>query len=121
MASVNDLMGVGMEGRTAALLGNSPQALTCTGTTAGAAALIQTQNVVLTTAASNTGAILPSIAPLGTIWYITNPSSTTAVLYPPTSNTFNLSGGGASLSVAQYNSVIAIRLTSTTWMTIVSA
>jgi hypothetical protein len=81
---------------------------------------LQTKVNVLTAAGGATGCILPSTASIGSVWFITNPSATTAVLYPSTGATFHTSAS-TSLSIAQYNSVIAVRTTSTTWMTIVSA
>ncbi len=120
MSTVLDLMGLGFPGPLANRLGNTPSAVTCAGTTAGAATTLQNKVNVLTAAGGATGAILPTAASLGSVWFITNPSATTAVLYPSTGTTFNTSAS-TSLSIAQYNSVIAVRTSSTTWMTIVSA
>ena len=120
MATVLDLMGVGMPAALANFLGRSSSAVTCAGTTSGTATTLQNKIAVLTAAGSATGVILPAGASIGSAWFLTNPSATTAVLYPPAGNTFDTSGS-TSLNIAQYNSVIAVRTTSTTWMTIVSA
>ena len=120
MSTIADLMGLGFHGPLANRLGNTPTAVTCAGTDAAHATTLQNKVNVLTAAGSATGAILPASASLGSVWFITNPSSTTAVLYPPTGCTFNTSAS-TSLNIAQYNSVIAVRTSSTTFMTIVSA
>ena len=113
-------MGLGIPGPLANRLGNTPSAVTCAGTTSGTATKLYNKVNILTAAGGATGAILPSEASLGSVWFITNPTSTTAVLYPSTGTTFNTSVA-TSLNIAQYNSVIAVRTSATTWMTIVSA
>ena len=120
MSTIPDLMGLGMPAALAARLGNTPTPLTTTGTSSTTAANITNKVTVLTTASSQTGAILPSAASLGSVFYVTNPTSTGGVIYPPTGNTFNTSAS-TSYAMAQYNSAIFVRLTSTTWMVVASA
>jgi len=120
MSTIQDLMGLGMPGPLAGRLGNSITALTTTGTDAAHAAAITNHVTVLTTAGSQTGAILPSTASLGAPFYVTNPTATGAVIYPPSGSTFTTSAS-TSYAMAQYNSAVFIRLTSTTFMVIASA
>ena len=120
MSTIQDLMGLGLPGPLANRLGNSITALTTTGTDAAHAAAITNHVTVLTTAGSQTGAILPTSMSLGAPFYVTNPAATTGIVYPPTGCTFTTSAS-TSYSMAQYNSAIFIRLTSTTVMVIASA
>ena len=120
MSTTADLMGLGMAAALAGRLGFTPATLVTTGTSAGTAAAIQTKLTILTTAGSQTGAILPSAASLGASYIVTNPTATAGVVYPPTGNTFNTSAS-TSIAIAQYNTIIFMRTSSTTWCTIVSA
>ena len=87
MSTTADLMGLGMPAALGGRLGFTPATLVTTGTTAGTAAAIQTKLTILTTAGSQTGAILPSSASLGSIYVVTNPTSTTPL--PSQENTFS--------------------------------
>lgn len=120
MSTVQDLMGLGMPGPLANRLGNSITALTTTGTSSTTAALIQTSVTVLTTAGSQTGAILPAGASLGRPFYVTNPTATGGVIYPPAGCTFSTSAS-TSYAMAQYNSAIFIRTSATVFMVVTGA
>ena len=120
MATVADLMGYGMPAALAQFLGKTPAAVTCAGTSSTTATTMQSKIAVLTAASNQTGVIIPASASLGSVWYLTKPGSTGAVLYPPAGCTFDTSAS-TSLNIAQYNSVAVIRTSSTTFMTIVSA
>ena len=112
MSTIADLMGLGMPGPLAGRLGNTPTALTTTGTDSAHAAAIINHVTMLTTAGSQTGAILPTSASLGAPFYVTNLTSTGAVIYPPSGCTFNTSAS-TSYSMAQYNTATFIRTSST--------
>ena len=120
MSTVQDLMGLGLPGPLASRLGNTPTALTTTGTSSTTAALIQNHVTQLTTAGSQTGAILPSAASLGGPFYVTNLTSTGAVIYPPAGCSFNTSAG-TSYSMAQYNTAMFIRVSSTVFAVMAGA
>lgn len=96
MPTSNDLMGFGIGPFLGAALGNDPQALTATGTSQTTAAAIRTTNVELTTASSNTGAILPSTAPVGTPFYVAQVSSISnaGIVYAPVGHTMNTTTNG---------------------------
>ena len=115
MSTVADLMGLGMPGPLANRLGNTPAAVTGTGTAAVGAALIQTSVTVLTTASSQTACILPAAASLGRPFTVFCTSATTGLVYPPTGGNFNNGSTDASFSLAQNKAAIFTRLSSTLW------
>ena len=121
MSTVQDLMGLGMPGPLANRLGNTPTAVTGTGTAAVGAAQIQTAVTILTTASSQTACILPSAASLGRPFYVFCTTATTGLVYPPTGGNFNNGTTDASFSVAQNKTAIFIRLTSTIWSVVLTA
>lgn len=120
MSTIADLMGLGMPAPLASRLGNTYAALTTTGTSSTTAASITQALTALTTASSQTGAILPSAASIGRPFYVTNLTATGGVVYPPSGSTFNTSAS-TSYSMAQYNTAIFIRLTSTSWAVMAGA
>lgn len=118
MATSINLTGVGMPPSQAVLLGNDPQALTCTGTAQGTAAAILTKNVTLTAASSQTGAILPSGASVGAVFYINCASSTAGVVYAPSGHTLTnvtaaTSASNGSATLAQYKAGIVYKASQT--------
>ena len=116
MAQSTDLMGLGTPAKLADMLANNVGAVTTTGTSSTTAVLLKgSHTYVLTTAASQTGAILSGTETLGDVIYITNTTATTAVIYPPATATFNTSAS-TSFNLAQYKTGIFIRLTSTTYI-----
>jgi len=111
-------MGLGMPSGLANRLGNMPTAITCTGTTSGTAAPITQKVFQLTAAASQTGAILPAAASLGSSWIGNCVSSTSAVVYPPAGATIN---GAASLTLAQNKTAVFTVFSTTVWFANLSA
>ena len=91
MPTREDLTGLGMAPELASVLGNTNTALTCTGTSQTTAAAILSHNPELNAQSSQTGAILPSGAKIGTPYYITNGtvSATGAVVYVPVGHWLN--------------------------------
>jgi len=90
------LMGYGMSPFLAAELSNDVQSVTGAGTTQGTATAIQAEGhlVLVTGASSQTGAILPSGAKIGTPYFIYSVGSAAAVIYP-NSTTGTINGGSA--------------------------
>lgn len=120
MPTQSDLVGIGMPPLQAAVLGNSANALTCTGTTQATAAAILTHNVELTAASSQTGAALPSGALVGTPYYAACVSSTSAVIYVPVGH--SLSGtGNAGLTIAQNKAAILWQSSLKQWRAVPAA
>ena len=121
VASADTLTGLGLPAQLAQLLGGNPSQLTTTGTTQGAAATIKSTNTELLTAASQTGALLPTTPDNSNVmvpYNIANPTATTGVLYAPTGHTIN---GAASVNVAQNKHVLAWQYKPKFWAAIVSA
>jgi len=118
MASGDDLAGLGMAPALAAELGNTPITTTCAGTSQAAAATIYHKNVTLSAASSQTGAILPAAAKVGSPFYLACTSSTAAVVYAPVGHTLINTGAATSASngsatLAQYKSGICWKLSQT--------
>ncbi len=122
MSTVSDLMGLGFPGPLAGAEGFSPQALTTTGTSSTTAAAITGSAVVLATAGSQTGAILPATWPLWKPIVITCPTATTAIVYPDSGGTLNggtATSGGQNL--AQTKTMIVFKVASLTWVSVLTA
>jgi hypothetical protein len=105
MPTGDDLIGLGMPSELARSLGNSPNALACTGTSSATAATIKTHLVELVPSSSNTGAIFQSSAKVGSPHYFFNAQSTSAVIYVPSGDTFNGTLNGT-FTLAQNKSAI---------------
>lgn len=103
MATQQALMGVGIQAEAARLLGNTPQALTTTGTSQATAAPITSKMSTFVTASSQTGAILPASS-YGVVFFLATSASTSGILYPPVGGTIN---GTTSLTMAQNKPVVA--------------
>ena len=125
MATASDLGGLGVALPLAALLGNTPNtSVTAAGTSSTTATTLTMtngyHNFTVTAASSQTGVILDANMLIGDVVYVTCTSSTTAILYPMSGATFNLASN-TSISVAQYKTVIAIRTSATTCITLLTA
>lgn len=105
MPQATDLTGIGVPPEVARELGNQANTLTCAGTTSGTAATIKTTNTELSAASNQTGAIFQSSTKVGTPYYFFCSSSTSAVIYVPTSSYLNGVQNGT-LTVAQNASAI---------------
>lgn len=119
-----DLMGVGLPQEQATRLG--PSALTTiagvgTAQSGGAAIPKWTTNVLATTAGGQTALVLPSDAELEQWYTVTNSSSTTALVFPPSGGAINAASADASVSVAQNLARIFIRKSSTRWISFLTA
>lgn len=121
MALIESLTGSGIPGQAALQIVGVPQSITTAGTSQGTATLISTAFALLTTAASQTGAILPSSASGSQVgdevvcWCLT---STSAVVYPAGSETIN---NASSITVAQYKMLFLKRVSTTAWGAIITA
>ena len=120
MPQATDLMGVGMAAQLANELGNTANALTCTGTSQATAATIKTTNTELVAASSQTGAILPSTAKIGTPYFVNAQASTSAVVYVPVGQYLN-SVQNDSLTVAQYKAAVLWQSKLNYWTKVLTA
>lgn len=118
MPSVTNLMGVGFGPYQAGVIATTPSTLTCTGTTSGTAATITTRMCDLNAASSQTGAIFPSTSQPGDVWYLSNDSGTTAVVYPISGATIT---GGSSLSIPTAKNAIVWMFSSTLFFHVILA
>lgn len=120
MPQAPDLVGLGMPPELARVLGNTANALTCTGTSQATAATIKTHNTELVAASSQTGAIFNSNSLVGSPFYLFTSSSTSAVVYPPTGQTLNGTQNGT-FTLAQNKAAIAIQFKKGSWSTVLTA
>ena len=120
MCQPSDLMGLGMPPGQAAQVGFTPSAVTTTGTTSGGAyALDPSQDLIsLTTAGSQTGAILSTNTRLGDVIVVNNSTATTGVMYPSSGATIN---GGSSYNVAQNKTALIVRYSTTLYFAILTS
>lgn len=129
-AITTNLMGAGMPSALATLVGFLPaQTIAGAGTaqktdSAAIAAgnLLPEQGIAnVTTDTGETAVQIPSTMPLGASIVINVTSSTTAVVFPPTSGTINGGSANAKVDVAQNKPTIIIRLTSVIFVAIIGA
>ena len=121
MPTSQDLMGASVPPLQAGMQGNDPSTVTTTGTSQATAAAILSHAVTLTTASSQTGAILPSTAKIGTPYYVSCPTATTGVVYAPVGHTLNGSASTSGLSIAQNKTAIFIQISYKVWVSLLTA
>lgn len=124
MSLAVDLMGLGMPQQQAVRLGES--ALTTiagVGTAQSGAAAVPagTNDVLATTSGGQTAFVLPSLAPLGFPYTVTNSSSTAALVFPPVGGAINAASTDASVSIAQNLARVFIRKSTTRWISFLTA
>ncbi len=117
MALQVDLMGNGMPSELAILEGfSAPTTIAGVGTAQSGGAAITASQVLGTTAGGATAFVAPSNAVLNKFLLFTNSSSTAALLYPPVGGYFNTGAINTSISVAQNDSVLYMRISTTKWV-----
>lgn len=119
MALQTDLMNLGIGGPlVAATLGYNPITLTATGTSSGTAAIIRSKMTQISSASSQTGAILPAV--VGDIFLLNckTGSGASAVVYPPSGATLN---NASSVTLAADKSMIAWSFSATLWFYVILA
>lgn len=115
MPRPGDLMGSGLPPLLAAELGNEISSINGAGTTQATATAILSHMTAVTAASSQTGAILPSGALVGTPYYVISVSGTAAKVYCPSGHTLNgTTNGGATFSTAT-GMLIFIQSSRTVW------
>lgn len=116
MALVSDLMGLGMPGPLATLLGNTPGTLAGTGTAQTGATQITTSMAKLTTTGGATAFVFRSTSTITRLFFLYNSSATTALIYPPSGGTIVGLSQDAAFSLAQNKSVIFWRYDANTFV-----
>lgn len=112
-----DLVALGMADVLAEAVGRfgKPVSVTCAGSSISDAAAI-TGHLVLFPTGSAAGAILPSDAGLGEMFFISNASGQTQSVYPHSaSGTLNGGSGGAAVTIANGKDWFVYRRTATDW------
>lgn len=121
-ASASDLAALGVPPEQAKRIGDILATVVTAGTTAAAATAAPAASfLVLTTAGSQTGVVLPSHNALRTV-IVTNPTATTGIVYPPVGATLN--GGTATTggqNLAQNKTLIVFYVTPTVLVSILTA
>ncbi len=120
MPGSDDLMGLGVPPLVADALGNDDLIVTCAGTSQATATLIRTTNSEFSAASSQTGAIMPTVAKVGTPYYTYTSSSTAAVVYPPVGHTLN-GTVNLGLTLAQFKSAYFLQYRKGLWSANVTA
>lgn len=124
MATIQDLMGLGMPPRTASQLGYTPQNVTGAGTTQATATTIPPgfHLTILTSTTGATGCVFASAAANGipNIVYCATGSTVTGVVYCPVSGTMNESTN-AGLSVIAGKAALFIQTTAGKYVSILTA
>ena len=123
MPKPEDLMGNGMPGELANVLGVAPLKITCAGTTQGTATAIPlVTGIELVPVTNQTGAILNTNSLVGTKYYCFNAAATavTAKVYCPVGETMNGSLNG-SVSIAQNQGCIVEQYKNNYWMSVLTA
>ncbi len=121
MSIAADLVGIGMVPEQALRLGftNTPKA--GVGTAQSGAAAINTNLITATTASGQTAFVLPSSAELMVPYIVVNTSSTTALVFPPSGGAINAASADASVSIAQNLARVFYRVSSTRWISFLTA
>lgn len=88
MPMTQDYMGLGMASQLASMAGNDPNAVTAAGTTQATATTIK-QHLVEITATGSDGVIFPSLAKIGTPYFVYNSSGSTGKVYVPVGHSLN--------------------------------
>jgi len=114
-----DLCDLGMPGPLADQLGFTATSLTATGSAQTDAALILSQLVTLTATGAD-GAILPTIATIGSPYWVFNSSASTGLVYCPVGSTMNGSLN-SSTSVTTHKLAVFVQQARNKWSSILSA
>jgi hypothetical protein len=117
MPQSTDLMGFSMPFDLAGELGNDVSSINGAGTSSTTATPIQSHFVLVTGASSQTGAILPSNAKIGTPYFVVSVGSAAAVIYPPAGGAINSAAASVTMSAA-ISAGIFIRSAKNQWYTI---
>lgn len=116
MANPTALMGLGLSGGLASLLGYEPSSKSGAGTTQGTATAITSKLTLATASGGATGVILPSTANVGSIYLVASLGATATVVYCPSGHTLNGTTNGAATFQATPGLAVFIRTSTTAWV-----
>lgn len=120
MATRQDLMGLGMPGPLATLLGNVPTSVTGIGTSQAGGALLQSMTSCVT-AGGATAYTISANTSLSRLFFVFNGSSTTALIYPPVGGAIGGGATDAAFSLVQGKSVIIWRFSTNVFPAVLTA
>ena len=120
VATEDALTGLGVPAQLATLMGAQPKVVVGTGTSQTTAATLVSRGAEVTAAASQTGVIPTTDAPIMTPYALTNSSSTTAVVYVPVGHYLN-SSQNASVNLAQNKALYLWQYKAKYWTYILTA
>jgi hypothetical protein len=122
MSKSADLMGLGFAWPMAQAIGYSSVAITAAGTTSTDATACDAQNsIFIMTATGSDGIRMSTSVPIMKPIMVVNTSGSTGKVYPFTGGNFNGGSTDAGISVATLKAIIIMRLTSTLWLSNLSA
>jgi hypothetical protein len=122
MSKAADLMPLGFSWPLAQAIGYSSVAITAAGTTSTDATACDTQNsIFIMTATGSDGIRMSTAVPIMKPIMVVNTSGSTGKVYPFTGGNFNGGSTDAGISVATLKAIIIMRLTSTLWLSNLSA
>jgi len=113
---IRDAMGVGMSGETAKAVAGTCSSVTAAGSTQNDAASITTANTFVSSAAADTGVILPSDAEPGDTYRIGNGGGNALDVYPPSGGQINGDSANAPKILADGVGAIFTRIDATNWI-----
>ena len=122
MSKTADLMGLGFAWPQAQALGFSSIAITAAGSTSTDATACDPQNdVFIMTATGSDGIRMSTSVPLLIPVYVVNTSGSTGKVYPFTGGNFNGGSTDAAISVLTHSAQTIMRISTTLWISILSA
>lgn len=121
MALQTDLMGLGMPGPLANLLGNATGTIAGVGTAQATAAILTSSMAKLTTGSGQTAFVFRSTTTISRLFFLYNSSATTALIFPPVGGTIVGQSQDASFSLAQNKSVIFWHFDTNTYVALLTA
>ncbi len=122
MTAAKDLMGLGFSWPAAIAEGYSSIAITAAGTTVADATACDAQNsVFIMTATGSDGIRMNTAVPLFKPILVVNTSSSTGKVYAFTGGNFNGGSTDAAISVLTHSAQLIMRISTTLWISILSA
>ena len=122
MTAAKDLMSLGLSWPAAAAEGYSSIAITAAGTTVADATACDAQNkVFIMTATGSDGIRMNTAVPLFTPIFVVNTSGSTGKVYAFTGGNFDGGSTDAAISVLTHSAMMIMRVTTTLWISILSA
>jgi hypothetical protein len=122
MTKNTDLMSLGFAALAAQAEGYSSVAITAAGTTTTDATACDSQNkIFIMTATGADGIRMNTAVPLMQPIFVVNTSASTGLVYPFTGGAFNGGSADAAISVAAHKALLLMRLSTTVWLSNLSA